>query len=133
MPQAGSFVYAHDNRFVIPIVSIQYSDIKCTNLNGENNKNIGIVYADLKWSDRCKIARNSLSVVFDIDNTLVYRLGRVFKYMNTINDMKNIIEIPDMQDLGEKELIALTWRPKRMRQWCLEYDDEMAITTNILS
>lgn len=146
---AGSFVYAHDNRFVIPLVSLQFSDPQCTNLH-ENNKNIGIVYAHLRREESCGLAKNRIFAHVDTDKTMIYSSGMMFKNNNTnsnVNNVNNVnnetnndlIELLDMQDLDGKqrslercrlifnELMAITWHPKRIRQWCLEYDDEFAL------
>lgn len=101
---AGSFVYAHDNRFVIPLVSIQFSALKCTNLN-ENN--IGIVYALLRREERCGLIENRIFVHVDIDETMTYSSGVVLKNKTNActNDhlINDLIELPDMYEIGTKQ------------------------------
>ena len=134
----GSFVFAHIDRFVVPLINLFYHDVRVHDQS--DDKSIGIVYANLDPVEQQELFFSSACSDSDIDGITLYMFGMGGTGQYNKNTYKNPIQLPDMQDLlnGPKErsvarcdalreeLMAAAWHPKRFRKWCLEYDDEFS-------
>jgi hypothetical protein len=137
----GEFVYALDDQFVIPLISLRFHEVKVSSF-----EHLDAIYCLMNTEQRRTMALNSwysFPVGPGDGMYLLYESGMCTPslQMPPVGKGKTLFELPSvgrkrdfvaeskertailLKDLSEK-----TWEPSRMRRWCLSHEDEFAIT-----
>lgn len=144
-PHAGAFVFAHANRFVVPLINIHYSEVCATPFD---DPSISVVWGSIMGSEPRR-AMHFSEVYSDIGNGMVAKYaGMAYIIPAPVKPrtphpypLPDIIKLPDMggivDDLLEgpkkraitrcdtlrQELMVATWHPSRMCRWCLDHEE----------
>lgn len=152
LKNAGSFAFAHVDRFMVPLINLRFHEVRvCPST--PDDMSVGIVWACFDSVERRDMSvRGAFSILDDATGAAaIYQFGTgSIGSMGSIGSIGSIgtladkhVELPDMRiltDLGSKdrsvarcdrirkELMAAAWHPRRLRTWCLEHDDEFAVS-----
>ncbi len=138
----GEFMFPHDERYIIPLISMVSSEEVQIHSDDTDRHNVFLIYAHLDTDERRYMANNEFCCSEQNIRREIYTYGpRLRTYpeltSHTLPDSSAIMEnlketerkrrCVQLTQTIKKELMERTWHPDRFTSWCLEYDDEFFV------
>lgn len=133
----GGFAFASQGRFVVPLICLRYHDVRVT-----SSTPIYCVFAYVQRDTRKYLCSNAFHNRLHDGSRLLFANGMAWPVMQKWQldyCLAECIELPDLSfhQMGlsvertrvlREDLAKKAWHPARVRQWCLEHDDEFCVS-----